>query len=331
MNKQPKKLIVVTGALGFIGSCLVSKLNEQGHSEIVLVDDFTTKNVSTKSKNIQDKKFVHKINLDDFFDWLNIYHKNVSYIFHIGACSATTEVRPDIFEKLNFGYSKHIWKLCVKYKIPCTYASSAATYGDGSLGYEDDHDLVSKLQPLNLYGKSKNDFDKWTLSQKKSPPQWVGLKFFNVYGPNEYHKDRMSSVIFHATKSIQETGHMNLFRSHKLEFTNGGQMRDFVYIKDVVSVCAFFMNHKNISGIFNVGTGTARTFLDLTKAVFTTLKKEPNITFVDTPKDIRNNYQYFTEAPISKLRSSGYVQDFTSLEDGIKDYINNYIVPRKYL
>jgi ADP-L-glycero-D-manno-heptose 6-epimerase len=210
------------------------------------------------------------------------------------------------------------------------YASSAATYGDGELGYKDDHDLPYKLKPLNLYGRSKNEFDKWVLKEKKQPPFWAGLKFFNVYGPNEYHKERMASVIFHSFNQIKLSGKVKLFKSHKPEFKDGEQLRDFVYVKDVVDICYWLMNEKPTSGLYNLGTGKARTFKDLVTAIFKSLDKEPVIEFIDTPIDIRDKYQYFTEADMNKLRNEGYKEDFYSLEEGVETYVKNFLIEKKY-
>ena len=224
-----------------------------------------------------------------------------------------------------------MWNRCSDYQIPLIYASSAATYGLGEFGYNDDHEVVNKLVPLNPYGESKNDFDIWALSSKKQPPIWAGLKFFNVYGPNEYHKGRMASVMLHAFGQIKETGKVKLFKSHNPKFKDGEQLRDFVYVKDVVDVILFMMKEKPTSGLYNLGTGKARSFVDLARATFAALELEPNIEFIDTPEDIRDKYQYFTEANMDKLRSVGYEKEFTSLEIGVDDYVKNYLMTNKYL
>ena len=289
-------MIVVTGAAGFIGSCLVSRLNEAGYKDIVVVDDFSKKE---KSRNLEGKIILAKVGRKDFIKWLSDFGKEVDFIYHIGARTDTTEFDKAIFDELNVNFSIDVWNACVKFNIPLVYASSAATYGLGEFGYKDDHDTISRLKPLNPYGDSKNDFDKWVLKQNAFPPFWAGLKFFNVYGPNEYHKGRMASVIMHAFNQIKETGGMKLFRSHNPNYTDGGQLRDFVYVKDVVEVCLFLMEKTPSSGIYNLGSGVARTFLDLAKNTFLNLDKEENITFVDTPIDIRDKYQYFTEADMS--------------------------------
>ena len=321
-------MVIVTGAAGFIGSCLVSKLNNKGIKDIILVDDFSN---PEKSKNYIHKASREQVNRWDFLAWLGNHHSDVSFIFHIGARTDTTESDWSVFDELNLNYSKAIWTACTQYEIPLIYASSAATYGDGTLGYSDDHTLVNRLMPLNLYGISKNEFDKWVLAQSTFPPCWYGLKFFNVFGPNEYHKGRMASVVFHAFNQIKDKGNsaaasVRLFRSHNPAYPHGGQMRDFIYVKDVIDVIWFLMNHKKNPGIYNLGTGKARTFLDLGNAVFSGLNLSPNIEFIDTPSDIRDKYQYFTEARMEKLRSIGYSNPFYTLETGIEEYIQGYLV-----
>jgi len=320
-------MIIVTGAAGFIGSCLVSKLNNKGFKEIILVDDFSNQE---KSNNLRNKIYSEKIERKIFFEWLERNHKDVKFIFHIGARTDTTEFNMAIFEELNLNYSKMIWKACSEYAIPLIYASSAATYGDGSLGYDDDHQLVEKLQPLNPYGISKNEFDKWILQQPQTPPYWYGMKFFNVFGPNEYHKGRMASVVLHSYHQIKQNGKVRLFRSHKPEFKDGEQLRDFIYVKDVLDVLFFLMDHKSGSGIYNLGTGNARSFLSLVNAVFNSMNKIPSVEFIDTPVDIRNKYQYFTEANMKKLHSIGYSRPFYSLEEGIGEYVAGYLMEGKY-
>ena len=320
-------MIVVTGAAGFIGSCLVSHLNKSGYTNIVAVDDFSRED---KNENLVGKTLTAKVPREGFIQWLKDYGDEVDFVFHIGARTDTAEFDKAIFDKLNLNYTKDVWNICSEMKIPLVYASSAATYGLGEFGYKDDHSVVPKLKPLNPYGDSKNDFDKWMLQQDAQPPFWAGLKFFNVYGPNECHKGRMASVIFHAFNQISKTGGMKLFRSHNPEYKDGEQLRDFVYVKDVVSVCLFLMENKPESAIYNLGSGKARTFLDLTKNSFKAMGKEENISFIDTPEDIRDKYQYFTEADMSKLIDAGYDKGFTSLEDGVKDYVTNYLIDGKY-
>lgn len=321
-------MIVITGAAGFIGSCLVSTLNEKDYKDLILVDDFSK---IEKEKNLKNKIYSYRIDRDEFIQWLFDNHQQVDFIYHIGARTDTTEFNKEVFDKLNLNFSKDLFKICSDYNIPIVYASSAATYGMGEFGYDDNHEIVSKLQPLNPYGESKNDFDKWVLEQNSFPSFWAGMKFFNVYGPNEYHKNRMASVIFHAYKQILDTGSVKLFKSHKPEFKDGEQLRDFIYVKDVVSVLIFMMKYQPKSGLFNLGTGKARSFVDLVKATFNALGKEPVINFIDTPSDIRDKYQYFTEANMDKLLSTGYSQRFAALEDGINDYVINYLSVDKYL
>ena len=321
-------MIIVTGAAGFIGSCLVSKLNQSGRTDLILVDDFTK---TEKEANLKDKSFSAKIERNVFNHWLIENANQVEFIFHIGARTDTTEFNKEIFDELNVNYTKMIWNFCVTNNIPLVYASSAATYGLGEFGYDDNHDIIPNLKPLNPYGDSKNDFDIWALQQDKKPPFWAGLKFFNVYGPNEYHKGRMASVIFHTFNQINLNGGMKLFRSHNPNYKDGCQLRDFVYVKDVVNVCLFLMTDKPTSGIYNLGSGKARTFLDLATNTFNALDKSVNIEFIDTPIDIRDKYQYFTEANMQKLISEGYKTPFHTLEDGVKDYVENYLVPHKYM
>jgi ADP-L-glycero-D-manno-heptose 6-epimerase len=315
-------MIVVTGAAGFIGSCLIRKLNEENFNAIVAVDHFDQ---PAKENNLKLARIAHRVNRDHFLEWLDEHQETVEFVFHIGARTDTTEFNVAIFDALNLNYSKEVWKRCVKYQLPLVYASSAATYGLGEAGYVDDESKLPTLMPLNPYGQSKQDFDVWALAQPEKPFFWAGLKFFNVYGPNEYHKGRMASVIWHTFRQIQETGGMKLFRSHRSDYRDGEQMRDFVYVKDVVDVCSFLMHSRKRSGIFNLGSGQARTFLDLARNVFHALEKREEISFIDTPVDIRNTYQYFTEASMEKLRASGYQKQFHTLEQGITDYVVHYL------
>lgn len=315
-------MIVVTGAAGFIGSCLAARLNEDRFFDLVLVDDFSRED---KKRNYEGKKYSQLIDRKEFPDWLRENQRLVQFVFHLGARTDTTEFDQSIFDELNLNYSKEVWNICVEFGLPLVYASSAATYGLGEHGYVDDHDVVYKLKPLNPYGESKNNFDKWALEQEKQPYFWVGAKFFNVYGPNEYHKGRMASVIMHAFRQIKENDEVKLFRSHNQDYRDGEQLRDFVYVKDVTDLLIWFMHHRKNSGLYNFGTGEARTFLDLATSTFKALEKEPNISFIDTPEDIRDKYQYFTEADMSKVRSIGYERPFTRLEDGIHDYVTNYL------
>lgn len=321
-------MIVLTGAAGFIASCVLSHFNQQGITNLVIVDDFTKKE---KEGNYRLKTYYQKVERKDFIDWLQKNCEIVEQIIHIGARTDTTEFNVELFNELNLNYTKAIWQICAANNIPLIYASSAATYGLGEQGYDDDESKIPFLKPLNPYGDSKNDFDKWALQQNKQPPHWYGLKFFNVYGPNEYHKGRMASVIFHAFNQIRQNGKVKLFRSHNPKYSDGGQLRDFVYVKDVVSVIWFLYKHNPKSGIYNLGSGKARSFLDLAKSTFSALNKEPQIEFIDTPVDIRDKYQYFTEANMEKLKAQGYHKAFTSLEEGVKDYVVNYLVKNEYI
>ncbi len=317
------RMIIVTGAAGFIGSALVGELLRQGWADIVAVDDFSHPD---KAPNLEGKTLTARVDRMDFPSWLDANESRVQFIFHLGARTDTTLFDKAVFDELNIRYSQHVWDRCVRYGIPLVYASSAATYGDGTLGYGDTDDkLPYRLKPLNPYGDSKNDFDKWALEQERKPYFWAGLKFFNVYGPNEYHKGRMASVVFHAFNQITASGGMKLFRSHRPDYADGGQLRDFVYVKDLCAVCLYLMEHRKHSGLYNLGSGKARTFLDLGRAVFAAMGRPENITFIDTPIDIRDKYQYFTEARMEKLWSIGYRSSFTSLEDGVADYVKNYL------
>lgn len=319
-------MIVVTGAAGFIGSALVSRLNAEGLTDLILVDDFSNKE---KSANLYGKNFKEKVDRQDFIKSIDQYN-NIDFIFHIGARTDTTEFDVSIFDELNLNYTKTIWNYCVKNEVPLIYASSAATYGDGELGFDDDPKLIPGFKPLNPYGDSKQDFDIWAMEQEQKPPFWVGLKFFNVYGPNEYHKGRMASVVMHAFNQIQASGSMKLFMSHKPEYENGGQLRDFIYIKDVLNVILFWYKHQKNSGIYNLGTGEARTFKDLANSVFAALGLEADIHFIPTPEDIRDKYQYYTQAEMARTITAGFGLGFTTLEDGIKDYVQNYLLKNEY-
>lgn len=315
-------MIIVTGAAGFIGSCLIHKLNSENFNAIIAVDKFDN---DAKNKNLTGAVIQERVDRDEFMVWFDKNHENVEFLFHIGARTDTAEFDIDLLHRLNTDYTKEVWKGCVKFQIPLIYASTAATYGLGEEGYDDDESVIDKLIPLNPYGLSKHEFDVWALNQEKKPFFWAGLKFFNVYGPNEYHKTRMASVIFQAFNQIEATGKMKLFRSHNPDYKDGEQMRDFVYVKDVVDVCYFLMHHRKNSGIYNLGSGKAKTFLELTKAVFKGVGRKENIEFIDTPKDIRDKYQYFTEAKMDKLRKIGYDKPFYSLEKGVADYVSNYL------
>ena len=320
-------MIVVTGAAGFIGSCLIARLNEDNFNHIIAVDDFSH---PEKEKNLQGKKILERVHRNAFFDWLDVHADETEFIFHLGARTDTAEFDYDVLKELNLHYSQKVWKVCRDRQIPLVYASSAATYGGGEHGYSDDEALIAQLKPLNPYGLSKQEFDEWALAQAEKPFFWAGLKFFNVYGPNEYHKKRMASVVFHAFNQIRETRQVKLFRSHRPDFRDGEQLRDFVYVKDVTEVCVFLMHHRCDSGIYNLGSGTARTFKDLARAVFQALQVPEKIEFTNIPEDIRDKYQYYTQAEMQKLMSIGYSKKFHTLEEGVGEYVRNYLEEGKY-
>jgi ADP-L-glycero-D-manno-heptose 6-epimerase len=315
-------VIVVTGAAGFIASYLCGYLNSLGYEQLILVDDFSRPD---KAPNLVGKRFLQQIDREVFPGWMRKHAGAVQHVFHLGARTDTTEMDYEVHRRWNLDYSKEVWRLCTGQQVPLVYASSAATYGGGEHGYDDRHEVVSQLRPLNPYGQSKQDFDLWALAQEQHPPFWAGVKFFNVYGPNEYHKGRMASVILHAHRQIKEQGIARLFRSHNPAFSDGGQMRDFVYVKDVVQMCVWLMDAMPESGLYNVGSGKARSFLDLARALFAALGLPERIEFVDTPADIRDKYQYFTEANMDKLRRAGYATQAYSLEDGIHEYVTEFL------
>jgi len=315
-------MIIITGAAGFIGSNLLARLNEEGFTDLVLVDDFSHKK---KESNYFGRKYSSLLNREDFLPWLRDNQVLTEFVFHLGARTDTAEFDKKVFEKLNLNYSKSVWNTCTEFGIPFIYASSAATYGAGEFGYSDSHEIIPLLEPLNPYGESKNDFDKWVLKQEKTPSFWAGLKFFNVYGPYEYHKGRMASVVYHAYKQIIETGKMKLFRSHNPDFDDGGQLRDFIYVKDVVDILYFFLHNRKKSGIYNTGTGQAETFLELVTQTFKAMGLPPKIEFIDMPADIRDKYQYYTQAEMNKLREAGYQKRIRGLAEGVQDYVSNYL------
>lgn len=320
-------MIVVTGAAGFIASGLVGTLNRLGIEDIVIVDDFAQ---TRKIKNWETKKYVAKVQREDFFEWFDANATKIDFIFHLGARTDTTEFNWDVFQQLNLDYTRNIWTRCCDNNIPLIYASSAATYGNGEYGYIDDHNTVSSLKPLNPYGRSKNEFDLWALAQEKQPPFWVGTKFFNVYGPNEYHKGRMASVVLHTFETVKKTGKMQLFRSHNPKFEDGMQLRDFIYVKDVIDILIHMYKTRPTNGLYNVGTGNAESFLELATSTFIAMDKPVNIEFVDMPEDIRDKYQYFTEADTTKLRKT-YKLPMHTLREGVADYVKNYLIPNNYL
>ncbi|RPI44075.1 MAG: ADP-glyceromanno-heptose 6-epimerase [Bacteroidetes bacterium] len=321
-------MIVVTGAAGFIGSNLAAGLNRARYRDLVLVDDFSR---AEKRRNYEGKQFSLKVDRKELQGWIRENHRFIQMVLHMGARTDTAEFSWDVFRELNVDYSRELFSLCIEFGLPVIYASSAATYGLGEHGYHDSHDLVPRLSPLNPYGRSKQEFDLWVLSLERQPFFWAGLKFFNVYGPNEYHKGRMASVVYHAFSQVRETGRVKLFRSHNPRFGDGEQARDFIHVKDVVDVILWLMEQRPASGLYNVGTGHASTFLELVHATFHAMGKNPEIEFMDTPEDIRDKYQYFTEARMEKLRDAGYTAPFTPLEDGIRDYVTGFLLPGRIL
>jgi ADP-L-glycero-D-manno-heptose 6-epimerase len=320
-------MIVITGAAGFIGSCLAAFLNTEGYKDLVLVDDFSRADKQRNYIHCQARQLVER---SIFFEWLEGKEKHIQFIIHLGARTDTTLQDESIFQTLNFNFSKNIWLVCVAHQIPLIYASSAATYGNGEKGFEDDPQLIPYLLPTNPYARSKQQFDLWALQQNEKPFFWCGLKFFNVFGPNEYHKGRMASVIWHAYQQIKNTQRLKLFRSHRPDYANGEQRRDFIYVKDVLSVVYYFMQHRKNSGIYNLGAGAPRTFLELANLVFQNLQLKAVIEFIDIPEDIRESYQYYTAATVTRLREAGYSKPFYSLEDGIKDYLHRYLTRGHY-
>jgi len=316
-------MIVVTGGAGFIGSNIVAKLNDLGHDNIIIVDHLGT---SDKWKNLNGLKFTDIFHKDKFYDLMmeeNVPF-NIDTVFHMGACSSTTEKDADYLLQNNYKYSLELVKYCLPRKAHFIYASSAATYGNGSAGYNDENDILS-LRPLNMYGYSKQMFDIW-LRKMKISSKVVGLKFFNVYGPNEYHKDDMRSVIHKAYGQILETGKVKLFKSYNKDYNDGEQKRDFVYVKDVVELSTYFFQNRDKYGLFNVGTGKARTWNDLVSAVFNAMGKPINIEYIEMPEYLRRKYQYFTAAKMDAVKKIGFNNSFTSLEDGVDDYVKNYLM-----
>jgi len=320
-------MIIITGAAGFIGSCLAKRLNTEGYKDLVLVDDF---NNPDKHTNLTDVHFHLKIDRSIFIEWLKKHCQTVQAILHIGARTNTAEFDVALLNKLNTAYTQSLWHIAVAEGIPFIYASSAATYGLGEHGFKDDEKLMPLLKPLNPYGQSKLDFDLWALKQDRKPGFWAGFKFFNVYGPNEYHKGRMGSVIMHAFNQIKTTGKLNLFQSHHPDYKDGEQLRDFVSVLDVVNVLLYFLENRKHSGIYNLGTGKAESFNTLGNAVFEALDKKPDISYIPTPLDIRDKYQYYTCADIDKLRNAGYTDSFIGLHEGTKSYVRQYLNKKAY-
>lgn len=327
VNPNQKPILIITGAAGFIGSCLLAEYARKNTHHIIAVDDFSIEKKQANFVPTTDAEFIDR---EVFLDWFSAHAAEVDAVLHIGARTNTTEQDLAILDHLNLQYSIRIWNLCTEHQIPMIYASSAATYGNGEHGYSDDHALIPSLKPMNPYGQSKQDFDLWVLAQVKTPPFWAGLKFFNVYGPNEYHKGRMASVVMHTFNQILSTGAMSLFRSHKAGIADGYQSRDFVYVKDVVQVIVFLLEQKPKSAIYNLGSGEANPFIDLARFTFEAMGKESKISFIDTPIDIRDTYQYYTCAGMDKLRNAGYTHAFHSLKEGVHDYVQSYLLPQRY-
>lgn len=315
-------MTLLTGAAGFIGSAMLWKLNSRGIDDVIVVDKLYAGN---KWQNLRKLLFSDIVDRDDLFDWLSVHGKAVDAVIHLGACTDTTEKNVDYFIQINFEYSKSLWQFCSDMKIPYLYASSAATYGAGEHGYTDDESHILELKPLNPYGWSKQIFDRWVLKQHQSPPAWYGFKFFNVYGPNEYHKGHMASIMYHAFHQITEEGTVRLFKSHRTDCEHGEQKRDFIYVKDVVKVLNYFLEADAAPGIYNVGTGIARSYNDLAATVFSALNREVSIEYIDMPENLRKQYQYHTEASVEKLKHAGYQDTIHTLEAGIEDYVAQYL------
>jgi len=321
-------VIIVTGALGFIGSALIGELLRKGYGQIVAVDDFDK---TEKLPNLENKNILHRISRNEFLDWIPAHSRDIQFIFHIGARTKTNEFDLQLLQDLNVNYTKELWRMCTQYSIPFIYASSAATYGNGDNGFDDDPEKRASLQPLNPYGNSKQEVDLWISEQTQTPPFWAGFKFFNVFGANEYEKGRMASVVFHAFHQIKENKRMRLFKSYRSDYENGAQRRDFVYIKDVLQVLIHFMENRKNSGIYNLGSGQSHTFLELAQGVFKALATPEAIDFVEMPDDIRDTYQYFTQAPMQRIQEAGYTTPFWEFEAAIVDYVQHYLIPHKYL
>lgn len=320
-------MIIVTGATGFIGSNIVADLNERGRTDLLLVDDLGTQG---KWKNIAKRRFLDLVDYRDLDHLLPRLDKNADAVFHMGANSSTTSTDGDEILRVNLHASMAWWKWCAETNTPLIYASSAATYGDGRQGFDDDQSpqALDRLAPMNLYGWSKHQFDKWAVeraNEGKAPPQWAGLKFFNVYGPNEYHKGDMQSLVAKNTARIAQGETIRLFKSHKDGYQDGGQLRDFVYVKDCCAMMMWLLEHPNTSGLFNIGTGQAHSFLDLMHAIGSALNKPVNVEYVDMPENIRPNYQYFTEANMSKFRAAGGTHVPLSLNENVADYVTHYL------
>lgn len=311
-------MIVITGSAGFIGRNLVEFLNGQGFYELILVDEYKENPRKQESLSLLSYSFI--VEREDFFNWGKENHEYVDFVFHLGARTDTTERDEDVFRTLNLGYSKDMWNFCSDHDIPLLYASSAATFGRGDMGFENGVEKVDLYEPLNPYAISKNEFDKWAKEQIKTPPRWAGFKFFNVYGPGESHKGRMASVIWHSFNQVKSTGKISLFKSHNPDYPDGEQSRDFIHVNDVVKVCFNWMQG-GYSGLFNLGTGSASTFLELATSIFQSLGTAKQIDWIDTPSEIRNSYQYFTQADMSWMRKHNVDHKFIPLSEGVNSYI----------
>ncbi|MBT4792304.1 MAG: ADP-glyceromanno-heptose 6-epimerase [Halobacteriovoraceae bacterium] len=321
-------MYIVTGAAGFIGSCIVKKLNDQGIENILVVDRLES---DQKWLNLRGVKFQEYVHADEFIlpDILeSVFEEGVTQIYHMGACSTTTETNVDYIMKNNVEYSQILYRYCATYDVPICYASSAATYGGGEHGFIDEENDLEKLQPLNPYGWSKQLMDEWVIKQLKRPSKWYGVKFFNVYGANEYHKGGQKSVVSHAFDQITESGVMKLFKSYQEEYKDGEQLRDFVYVKDIVDGMWDLMSteHNGVNGIYNMGTGVARSFKDLVEATFKAMDQKSQIEYIEMPANIKNQYQYFTQAKMEKFKFALPNFKFHNLEDGVTDYVKNYLM-----
>jgi ADP-L-glycero-D-manno-heptose 6-epimerase len=314
--------VVVTGGAGFIGSCIIRLLNDLGLNDIIIVDNIGT---TEKWRNILNKKYSEYIHKSEFLERIEQGKiKDITHIIHMGACSATTEKNFDYLYTNNLEYTKSLWNYSIKNNCSFIYASSAATYGSGVNGFDDRAD-IQVLRPLNAYGYSKHLFDLWVEKQEKFPKQHVGLKFFNVYGPNEYFKGSMASVILHGYKQVKELGNIKLFKSYNTNYKHGEQLRDFIYVKDICTIIKFFIENPQISGLFNCGTGNVQSFNDLANAVFHALQLPPNIEYIEMPENLKQKYQYFTRAETFKLRDVGYNEPFHGLKSGVTDYVQNFL------
>lgn len=313
---------IVTGGAGFIGSCIVKSLNERGINDIIIVDDISN---TEKWKNLTNKNFSFYINKRDFFSELPKFQNDVTHVIHMGACSSTTEKDFDYLWNNNVQFTQKLWSFCSEKHISFIYASSAATYGDGKEGFDDEKD-ISSLRPLNGYGYSKQLFDLWSRKEKETPSQHVGLKFFNVYGPNEYHKGTMASMVFHGFRQAVQKGQISLFNSYNPNFKDGKQLRDFIYVKDICKVILWLIDHPYVNGLFNLGTGVADSFYHMAQYTFEALSMKENINIIEMPEELRGKYQYFTEAKMTKLRKAGYKDHFYSLKEGVFDYVDNYLI-----